>query len=339
MSVSSDLVPVNNSSEVSAIVVKSGKKELVSADAVASWLESTASGKALLSSVLPSTVKKRYSGANIVGWTDAKEVVVFSYVFGFLSSLFGAIVGGALNAHHIAVGEPTSVSSVIWPILVTAVTGGLSFYVPTRIKVSKCQALWNRLVSVQSDGTRKWLQERYGVAISDGVLTVLASGVLTSQDSTPFADVEGRLWVLRRSSSGLYQVEPQQVTVQASEAPEGIRQAPVMLSVGAAHLDGELGELGERIDTQLAQLQKFALTPEESHVVSRTVGDARDAVAAFERLQLLGAEENGSAYLLDVLRLLDSELESIVQVKVSQETELLRAGKQKAIARQVEVGV
>jgi len=339
MSVSSDLIPVSGSYEVSAIVVKSGRKELVSADAVASWLESTASGKALLSSVLPSTVKKRYSGANIVGWTDAKEVVVFSYVFGFLSSLFGVVVGGALNSHHIAVGEPASVSTAVWPILVTAVTGGFSFYVPTRIKTSKCQALWNKLMPIQSEGIREWLEARYGIAVSDEVLTVLASGALTNQNSVPFADEKGQLWVLRRNASGLYQVEPQQVTVQASEAPEGIRQAPVMLSVGAAHLDGELGELGERIDTQLAQLQKFALTVEESHVVSRTVGDARDAVAAFERLQLLGAEESGSAYLLDVLRLLDSELESIVQVKVSQETELLRAGKQKAIARQVEVGV
>jgi hypothetical protein len=167
----------------------------------------------------------------------------------------------------------------------------------------------------------------------------LASDVLTNQDSTPFADEKGQLWVLRRSSSGLYQVEPQQVAVEASEVPDGIRQAPVTLSVGAARLDGELGELGEKIDTRLAQLQKFALTVEESHVVSRTVGDARDAVAAFERLQLLGAEESGTAYLLDVLRLLDSELEGIVQVKVLQETELLRAGKQKALARQGKVGV
>jgi hypothetical protein len=162
---------------------------------------------------------------------------------------------------------------------------------------------------------------------------------LTNQDSVPFADVEGRLWVLRKNSAGMYQVEPQQVAVEASETPDGIRQAPVVLSVGAAHLDGELGRLGEKIDTRLAQLQKFALTVDESHVVSRTVGDARDAVAAFERLQLLGAGESGTAYLLDVLRLLDAELESIVQVKVSQETELLRAGKQKAIARQVEAGV
>jgi hypothetical protein len=339
MSVSSDLIPVNSSSEVAAIAVKAGKKEVVSANAVASWLESAASGKELLSSVLPSTVKKRYSGANIVGWTDVKEVVVFSSIFGVLFSFFGAGVGGVLNSHHIAVGEPASVSTVVWPILVTAVTGGFSFYVPTRIKVSKCQALWNKLMPIQSDGTRKWLQERYGVAVSDEVLTVLASNVLTNQDSTPFADVEGQLWVLRKNSAGLYQVEPQQVDVKASEAPDGIRQAPVVLSVGAAHLDGELGQLGEKIDTRLAQLQKFALTMEESHVVSRTVGDARDAVAAFERLQLLGAEESGTTYLLDVLRLLDSELESIVQVKVSQETELLRAGKQKAIARQSEVGV
>jgi hypothetical protein len=337
MSVSSDLIPVSSSSEVPAIAVKTGKKELVSTDAVASWLESAASGKELLSSVIPSTVKKRYRGENIVGWTDVKEVVVFSSIFGVLFSFFGAGVGGALNAHHIAVGEPASVSTAVWPILVTAVTGGFSFYVPTRIKTSKCQALWNKLIPIQSEGIRKWLEARYGVSSSDEVLTVLASGMLTNQDSVPFADVEGRLWVLRKNSSGLYQVEPQQVAVAASEAPDGIRQAPVTLSVGAAHLDGELGQLGERIDARLTQLQKFALTVEESHVVSRTVGDARDAVAAFERLQLLGVAESGSTYLLDVLRLLDSELEGIVQVKVSQETELLRAGKQKAIARQVGV--
>jgi hypothetical protein len=339
MSVSSDLTPVNSSSEVAAIAVKPGKKELVSTDAIASWLESAASGKALLSSVIPSTVKKKYSGLNILAWTDGKGLAMHSSVLGLFASIIGGIIGARLNYPHMVAYEPINPFSFGLPPLITALAGGLSFYVPARITVSKNQTLWSQLMPVQSEGTRKWLQTRYGVAVSDEVLAVLASNVLTNQDSVPFADVEGRLWVLRRSSSGSYQVEPQQVAVQTSEAPDGIRQAPVVLSVGAAHLDGELGELGEKIDTRLAQLQKFALTVEESHVVSRTVGDARDAVAAFERLQLLGAAESGSTYLLDVLRLLDSELEGIVQVKVSQETELLRAGKQKAIARQSEVGV
>jgi len=339
MSVSSDLIPVSGSSEVSAIAVKLGKKELVSADAVASWLDTASSGKELLSSVIPSTVKKRYRGENIVEWTDEKGLVLYASGLGLFTSFLGMFIGSALNYPHMVAHESLNVFSYAVPTLITAVAGGLSYYVPIRMTISKNQALWNRLMVVQSEGTRKWLQERYGVTVSDEVLTVLASGVLTNQNSVPFADSEGKLWVLRRSSSGAYQVEPQQVIVEASEAPEGIRQAPVVLSVGVAHLDSELGQLGEKIDTRLAQLQKFALTVEESHVVSRTVGDARDAVAAFERLQLLGAEESGSAYLLDVLRLLDSELESIVQVKVSQETELLRAGKQKAIARQVEVGV
>jgi len=339
MSVSSDLIPVSGSYEVSAIVVKSGRKELVSADAVASWLESAASGKELLPSVIPSTVKKENRGNYIKQESDPQGIKRYSFLFGAETSIVGIIIGAIINFPHVVAAEPVNMFNFVLPALFSAVAGGVSFYVPMRSIHRKSKTLWSQLMVVQSEGTWKWLQERYGVTISDEVLTVLASGMLTNQSSVPFADSEGKLWVLRRSASGAYQVEPQQVIVEASETPEGIRQAPVMLSVGAAHLDSELGQLGEKIDTRLAQLQKFALTVEESHVVSRTVGDARDAVAAFERLQLLGAEESGSAYLLDVLRLLDSELESIVQVKVSQETELLRAGKQKAIARQVEVGV
>jgi hypothetical protein len=339
MSVSSDLVPVSSSSEVPAIVVKAGKEELVSTDAVASWLEGASSGKELLSSVIPSTAKKQYNGANILAWTDGEGLAMHSAALGLVTSILGGIIGAALNYSHVMAQEPINPFSFGLPPLIIALAGGLSFYMPARMTISKNQALWSQLMNVQSKGTQNWLQERYGVAVSDEVLTVLASGMLTNQDSVPFADVEGRLWVLRKNSAGMYQVEPQQVAVEASETPDGIRQAPVVLSVGAAHLDGELGRLGEKIDTRLAQLQKFALTVDESHVVSRTVGDARDAVAAFERLQLLGAGESGTAYLLDVLRLLDAELESIVQVKVSQETELLRAGKQKAIARQVEAGV
>jgi hypothetical protein len=336
MSVSSDLVPVNSSSEVSAIVVKSGKKELVSADAVASWLDTTSSGKELLSSVIPSTAQ-HFKGAQIKAQTNPAGIAINTAGFGMFSSVIGAFVGAGLNYSSLAGHGPLNSVTYFSPPVIAAVAGAVSFYFPMRIVYRNSKKLWSQLMPVQSEGTRKWLDARYGVGVSDEVLMVLASDVLTNQDSTPFADEKGQLWVLRKNSSGLYQVEPQQVTVKASEAPDSIRQAPVVLSVGAAHLDGELGELGERIDTRLAQLSRFALTVEESHVVSRTVGDARDAVAAFERLQLLGAAESGSTYLLDVLRLLDAELEGIVQVKVSQETELLRAGKQKAIARQVGV--
>jgi hypothetical protein len=338
MSVSSDLIPVSSSSEVSAIAVKPGKKELVSADVVASWLDVTSSGKELLSSVIPSTAQN-FKGAQIKAETNFAVIAINTGMFGLLSSIIGGFVGAGLNYSSLAGHGPLNSVTYFSPPAIAVVAGAASFYFPMRSVHRNSKKLWSQLMSVQSDGTRKWLQERYGVGVSDEVLMVLASDVLTDQDSTPFADEKGQLWVLRRSSSGLYQVEPQQVAVEASEVPDGIRQAPVVLSVGAAHLDGELGELGEKIDTRLAQLQKFALTVEESHVVSRTVGDARDAVAAFEWLQLLGAEESGTAYLLDVLRLLDSELEGIVQVKVSQETELLRSSQQKAIARQSEVGV
>lgn len=335
MSVSSDLIPVSGSSEVAVSALKlSGKKELVSEDAVASWLEVAISGKELLTSVITSTVKKRHRGESLKELSDSANIYINTVVG---AASIGTSVGVfATLFSHSDVANPFIALS---PLFISVSITGIVLHVSQLFTSRKYRTIWNKLITVQSEGTRKWLQERYGVTVSDEVLTVLASDVLTNQKSTPFTGSEGQLWVLRRSSSGLYQVEPQQIAVQASEAPEGIRQAPVMLSVGAAHLDSELGELGEKIDTRLAQLQKFALTVEESHVVSRTVGDARDAVAAFERLQLLGAEESGSAYLLDVLRLLDSELESIVQVKVLQETELLRAGKQKAIARQVEVGV
>jgi len=332
--------------------VKLGQRELIPVTEAHDWLSETASGEGFLRSVLSVQTKHRKpNGETITRRAShlSTERVVDLSAAPFLLSVIPAFFASfsALNAGIEASGGSVLIGGFAFlgtmlggPIGVGVVTSAavLPFYKPYQRKYVHMQS---QLMLLQGEGVKAWLQARYNIQVTDSVREFISTHVLQTTHEMYFDDVDGRWWTMKfDATEEAYYVIPKSVEVSKADAPSGLeKQADVILSVGAAHLDGELGQLGARIDTRLTQLHKFALSVEEAHVLSRTVEDAREAVNGFERLELLGAGESGSAYLLDVLRLLDAELESIVQTKVAEETEALITRKQRAAVRQDMVGV
>jgi len=345
----SDAITVKGSSVTD---VKLGKREIVSANEAATWLQEAASGKGFLSSALvlqmkrskiqETTITRRASDLNRERLSQMFGLpFLISVVPGIVASFgIAGVVGNMPGATDVSIMSALAGGMFVIPLAVGASVTAVSlpFYKPYQRRYVQMQ---NQLVSLQGEGVRAWLQSRYNIQVTDHIREFIAGNVLSSVPEIHFDDADGRWWTMKfDDTEEAYYVIPKSVEVSKADAPSGLeKQADVILSVGAAHLDGELGQLGARIDTRLTQLHKFALSVEEAHVLSRTVEDAREAVNGFERLELLGAGESGSAYLLDVLRLLDSELESIVQAKVAEETEALITRKQRAAVRQDMVGV
>jgi hypothetical protein len=325
-----------SSQEIAPIAVKSGKKEVVSEEQVASWLEDAASGEYALFSVVPSDVRKKNQGVTM--HQKMTEASFENVTLGVLSGLTGGLLSCAMFAIAVNI-DPSSLpfSTFFEFLLGGASVLGTSSYAFHQFSKKRYRALWNKVMAVQSDGIHAWLDARYGIQVSDNVAEKLATQVLieTYIIRSEFQDMNGRFWVLRfdKSVKG-FLVEPKPVEVKEVEAPARIRQAPVILSVGAGHLAGEAGKLGKHIDLRLAQLSRFALTVEESHGVARAVEDAREAVAGFERLELLGAGKNGLDRLTGILSLLDGELNAILQAKITEEDRALIARQQSVEARQ-----
>jgi hypothetical protein len=338
--------------DTSVMDVKLGRRELVSANEAATWLQEAASGKGFLASVLlvqtkrskieETTIARRASDLNRDRLAQIFGLPFLISVLPGIAASFGIadLVGDIPGATGVSVMSALAGSMFAIPFVAGAsvTAASLPFYKPYQRRYVQAQ---KQLTSLQGEGVRAWLHARYNIQVTYHVREFIAGHVLSGTPEMHFDDADGRWWTMKfDTTEEAYYVIPKSVEVSKVDAPSGLaKQADVILSVGAAHLDGELGQLGARIDARLTQLHKFALSLEEAHVLSRTVEDAREAVTGFERLELLGAAESGSAYLLDVLRLLDSELESIVQAKVAQETEALLARKQRAAARQDMVGV
>jgi hypothetical protein len=331
-----------NSQEVSVSSIKLRKKEVISEERVSSWLEGMASGKYALSTVIPADTPGKYQGPAVYGNTTK-----ISFEDLGQTTMVGSSVGGMLGFF---VGMPLlqtldlSVSATIVSALGMTMAGagilGFSWHGILPIVQKHYRFLWSQLTAVQSQGVRAWLDTRYGIQVNDDVAKTLAEQVLIGTPMYEFQDINGQLWVLQFDESMRgFLVEPKPVKVKEVEAPAGIRQAPVILSVGAGHLAGEAGKLGKHIDLRLAQLSRFALTVEESHVVARAAEDAREAVTGFERLELLGAGKNGLDRLTGILSLLDGELEAILQAKIAEEDAALISRQRKIEARHSKVEI
>jgi hypothetical protein len=336
---SKTVVAVANKSSQEVVIpsMMLGKKEVVSEERVSSWLEDMASGKYALSSVIPGDAPGKYQGKALYSGTTAAsfESLVQDTTLG---AGFGAMFG-MVGSMPVLYALDWSGSPAILTTIGTMITGagllGFSWHGFPRMSQKRHQVLWNHLIAVQSKGVYAWLDTRYGIQVADDVAENLAAQVLIGAHMSEFQDVNGQFWVLRFDESVKgFLVEPKPVEVKEVEAPAGIRQAPVILSVGAGRLDGDAGKLGKHIDLRLAQLSRFALTTEESHGVARAVEDAREAVAAFERLDALGAGASGLERLTGILSLLDGELDAILQTKIAEEDAALIARQQSVEARQ-----
>jgi hypothetical protein len=319
--------------------MKLGKKEVISEERVSSWLEDMASGKYALSSVIPADAPQKYQGKALYSGTTAASFESLVQDTG-LGAGFGAMFGmvGSMPAlYALDLSGSAAIFTTFGTMIVGAGLLGFSWHGFPRASQKRHRVLWSKVMAVQHKGIHAWLNARYGIQVSDDMAEKLASQVLTEPYivGSGFQDVNGQLWVLRFDESVKgFLVEPKAVEVKEVEAPAGIRQAPVILSVGAGHLDGDAGMLGKHIDLRLAQLSRFALTIEESHGVARAVEDAREAVAGFERLELLGAGKNGLDRLTGILGLLDGELDAILRAKIAEEDEALLARQRSVEARQ-----
>jgi len=354
---SKDIVVANSSQEIAPIELKrKGQKELVSKAAVASWLETTSSGKDLISSVLWMNRNNRLHGTKIAyrsgglfspsGIADfnrygsiAVPALAISLIPGWL--LNGFLIGPQLFSHFPGLDPSNGLGAWIIAALIAGpgvlpMVSWLPFFSTSRRKYERA---WNQLLAVQSEGMQGWLKSRHGVEIGEKTLRALADTVLRDVNQLKFMDVEQRLWVLQYNGSSGYQLErTDDSDSQKIELADVVKPLAV-LSLSTGKLGGEAAVLGERIDVRIAQLRQFPLTATQSQSVQSAVEDARETVASFERLQALGVGGAAEGHLLDVLRLLDTEIKSIVEAKVAEETAALFARKERAVARYDEVGV
>jgi hypothetical protein len=355
---SKDIVLNNSSQEIALIELKrKGQKELVSKAAVESWLEAASSGKELMKSVLYMNSDNHLHGATIAH-RSAKlsapsgqphmnryesvlpPALAVCIIPGW--TLNGLFIGPQLFSHFPELGSDngltalTIISLFIGPPFLATV-GWLPFFPAYRRKYERA---WNRLLAVQSEGMRGWLKSRHGVEVGDKTLKALADTVLRGINQMEFMDVEQRSWVLQCNEAFQYQLERADDSESHKADFTAVEVKPQsVLAVSTAKFGGEIAILGERVDTRIAQLRQFPLTSTQSASVQAAVEDAHATVAGFERLQALGAGEAAEGHLLDVLRLLDAEIESIVQAKVTEETAALFARKERAVTRHDEVGV
>jgi hypothetical protein len=354
---SKDIVVTNSSQEIAPIELKrKGQKELISKTTVESWLESTSSGKELLGSVLYMNPNNRLHGATIAhrsgglfAHSDNRELnhygsiavpaLAISLIPGWL--LNGFLIGPQLFSHFPDLDPSSGLGAWIITALIAGpgvlpMVGWLPLFPAYRRKYERA---WNQLLAVQSEGIHGWLKSRHGVQVGEKTLKALANTVLRGINQLKFMDVEQRSWVLQYNGSSGYQLERTDDSDSQKIELADVVKPQAVLSLSTGKLGGEAAVLGERIDVRIAQLRRFPLTAAQSQSVQSAVEDARETVASFERLQALSAGKEAEGHLLDVLRLLDAEIESIVQTKVTEETAALFARKERAVARYDKVGV
>jgi len=336
------MVAMNTDSQNELGALKRGRKEIVSQDNLSSWLEEARSGETLISTVLLTGMKKKNYGIGDMLEREAESVSKASaWAYSSPVALFGALSGfggswaiNALTMVNTNTTLPISFGGAISVSLIGAAIFGSGFFSWLCSASKKDKAIWDDVVYVQSDGLRAWLQTRHDITVSDKILQKVAIAMLKFQRSIFFIDVSGHKWVLCvRGPGDEYQLEPAPIYAKTDVQTASLQQAPVKIAVGTVSLPKPAQKTVDSIDTRLGQLHKFALNTEQSHVVTRTVEDAREAVAAFERLDALGAGASGLEHLTSILRLLDRELEEIVQARIAEESTVFASRQQKVEAR------
>jgi len=329
-----------NSQKIAPVTLKNGKKEIVSTETLTAWLEETSSGSAALTSVIPTEVYQKYhfkhltESPNPMSLKDCAQATVMFTTLGLVTVMPIDIVAFAIEP---SLNNLVFNLSVIGSTTLLGAVGWIPFFIPA---LKKQAAVWHQLKEVQSHGTKAWLAARYGIEVSDSTLNKLAEFILLGSTSVMFTDVSKQLWTLRTSpGSAGFLVQPRTVVLEKVATPTQLSQAPIMVSIGAKNLPVEAQSVVDQVDARLSQLHQFALTAEEAHVVVRTVKDAQEAVMTFEQLRILGAEASGVDQLAAVMKILLSELESIVGKKATEVSERLVAQQALVNARQSGVEV
>lgn len=339
---SKTIAVVNNGSQQIAISsMKLGKKEVVSDERVSSWLEESSSGEAPLTSILPVTANLKHSGKHIHFASGKYEREASDGFILVITGAIGAIVGTMVASVFMEVQEAIPGFMVLLgSVGIGTGLGAFGWRPFVQAYSSSYAILWSKLMSVQSQGMQAWLETRYNIQVTAEVLQEMATFVLRNDSTIPFTDVNGQLWMLGIDQKiGKYVVEPQQASLEVADTPALMSQAPVTVSVGVKDLPVEVQSVVDLVDARVAQLHQFALTTEEAHIVSRAIKDAQEAVMTFEQLRILGAEASGVVQLVNVMKVLLSELECVAKKKATEASERLASRQALVNARQDKVEV
>jgi len=329
-----------NSQKIAPVTLKNGKKEIVSTETLTAWLEETSSGSAALTSVIPTEVYQKYhfkhltESPNPMSLKDCAQATVMFTTLGLVTVMPIDIVAFAIEP---SLNNLVFNLSVIGSTTLLGAVGWIPFFVPA---LKKQAVVWHQLKKVQSRGTKAWLAARYGIEVSDSTLNKLAEFILLGSTNVMFTDVSKQLWTLRTSSENAgFLVQPREVVLDKATPSVQLSQAPIRVSVGVKNLPVEVQSVVDQVDARLSQLHQFALTAEEAHVVARAVKDAQEAVMTFEQLRILGAEASGVVQLVNVTKVLLSELEDIVGKKAAEVNERFAAQQALVNARQDKIEV
>jgi hypothetical protein len=297
------------------IMEKRKKTPVVSAEDVTYWYERMSSGRERFSPV----VEKWFASS---ARTEAEPFTLgtalyFGTCFGIVGLPFG-VVAAIVSGLFFDTG-----AEALAPVLVgSALTTGFAWQPFTIAKTKKAQYLYQQILTHTSQGLVSWMQARYGLTISAAEAGTVAKAVLGLDRNIPFTDISGKPWLLKlNKKSEEYQVE--EVPVASKKLVKNKKKKSQQLSLSKeiastkpVALPDEANTVFQKIKSHLGQLNQLSLNTENMHIINRVADDVREAVSAYEKLQVLGAETIGGTELTRVLGLLDTELAQIIQDEI-----------------------
>jgi len=198
-------------------------------------------------------------------------------------------------------------------------------------------------------GLKNWLKARYDIEVSKGQLDKLMDypsihanvyGEDTSSYGIQFVDVDGLKLVLNTNENNS---EGWNVTAykedKVEEPIEAERVSSLEELTTKVVLPGEANTIFGSISNRVSQLEQYSLETEASHNILRIVQDAREAVATYSKLEVLGEAETGLTDLVEVLSILNEELLAIVRKEASDVRNDLLVQKSYLRSRQLESGL
>jgi hypothetical protein len=202
---------------------------------------------------------------------------------------------------------------------------------------------------INQQGLKNWLKARYGIEVNEEQMEKLmkypslhAKADLreTSEYNIDFVDVNGRKWVFNTDKD---KSEGWHVTAYKEKAVEKFieleRATSLKELTEEVTLPGEANAIFGSISSRVAQLEQYSLETEASHNILRIIQDAREAVATYNKLEVLGEADTGFIDLVEVLSILNEELLAIVRKEASDVRNDLLIQKDYLRSRQLESGL
>jgi len=219
----------------------------------------------------------------------------------------------------------------------------------SKLTQHKSNKKYTEVYLITRRGLKNWLKARYDIEVYKGQLDKLMDypnfhakdyGRDASEFGIAFVDVNGRKWVFntdKDKSEGWHVTAYGEKTVE--KAVEVERVASLEELTTKVVLPGEANIIFGSISNRVSQLEQYSLETEASHNILRIVQDAREAVATYSKLEVLGEAETGLTDLVEVLSILNEELLAIVRKEASDVRNDLLVQKSYLRSRQLESGL